>query len=89
MTHSFLKTLALGTFLAMAAIAPMLTASPAEAGGRGREYFSQTYTFDKPMHGYEGRSGDYYCSYIRKPVHKIDANGRMKVVAWELEQHCY
>jgi hypothetical protein len=40
------------------------------------------------MHGYEGRAGDYYCSYVRIPVHKM-INGRMKVVAWTLQQHCY
>ncbi len=83
---STLKSL---TLCAAAALAAVVAGSPADAGGRGKEYFSETYTSDRPMHGYEGRAGDYYCSYVRIPVHKIDANGRMKVVAWTLEQHCY
>lgn len=86
MTKSFSTAFALT--LALAASATLVAGTSAEAGGRGKEYFSQTYRTDKPVHGYEGRAGDYYCSYIRKPVHKI-INGRMKVVGWELEQHCY
>jgi len=85
MINAHMKSLALCAALVGAAIA---TGSPAEAGGRGKEFFSQTYTFDKPMHGYEGRAGDYYCSYVRIPVHKVDAKGRLKVVAWTLEQRC-
>ncbi len=89
MTRTSIKSLALGVSLAAAALSPVLTVTAAEAGGRGKEYFSQTYISKKPLHGFEGRAGDYYCSYVRMPVHKIDANGRMKVVAWELRQHCY
>ena len=86
MSSTFAKVFALT--LALATGVTLVAANTAEAGGRGKEYFSQSYFSDKPMHGFEGRAGDYYCSYIRKPVHKI-INGRMKVVAWELEQHCY
>lgn len=89
MTNTQIKTFALGTFLAAATLAPVLTVTTAEAGGRGKEFFSQTYRTAKPLHGFEGRAGDYYCSYIRVPISKPDANGRLKVVAWELQQHCY
>lgn len=90
MTHTSLKTIALATLLAAAAIVPMLAGTAAQAGGRGKEYFSETYRFSKPMNGVEGRSGDYYCSYVKTPVRKCDANGNnCKIVAWELEQHCY
>lgn len=88
MTHTSLKTAAMSFLLAFAAFSPML-ASSAEAGGRGKDYYSETYTFSKPMNGYEGRAGDYYCSYIKTPVRKCDANGyNCRVVAWQLEQHC-
>lgn len=83
-----LKSLTKPAALVLALAAGALAAAPAEAGGRGKEYFSQTYVTNKPLHGYEGRAGDYYCSYVRIPVHKM-INGRMKVVAWTLQQHCY
>jgi hypothetical protein len=72
------------------ALAAFAFAAPAEAGGRGKEFYSQTYVSDRPLHGFEGRApyGDYYCSYVRVPVHKM-INGRMKVVAWTLTQNCY
>jgi hypothetical protein len=41
------------------------------------------------MNGYEGRAGDYYCSYVKTPVRKCDATGNnCQIVAWQLEQHC-
>ena len=86
MSSSITKALALS--LALATGATLVSTNPAEAGGRGKEYFSQTYVTKKPLHGFEGRAGDYYCSYVRIPVHKM-INGRMKVVAWTLQQHCY
>ncbi len=82
-----LKTISKPAALILALTA-VVAAAPAEAGGRGKEYFSQTYVTKQPLHGYEGRAGDYYCSYVRIPVHKT-INGRMKVVAWTLQQHCY
>lgn len=88
MTNTSMTSFAIFAALAMTALGTVLLATSAEAGGRGKEYFSETYTFDKPMHGVEGRVGNYYCSYVRTPVHKI-VNGKMKVVAWQLEQHCY
>lgn len=83
-----LKTVSKSAALILALTAGVISAAPAEAGGRGKEYFSQTYVTKQPLHGFEGRAGDYYCSYVRIPVHKL-INGRMKVVAWTLQQHCY
>ena len=62
-------TVARNTFaLALAIAAGALAASTsAEAGGRGKEFFVQDYKFDKPMHGYSGQSGSYYCDYQRLP----------------------
>lgn len=75
--------------LTLALTAAVTTSAPAHAKN-GKDYFSQTYRTNQPLHGFEGRVGDYYCSYHRVPVHKIDPKtGRMKVVAWELRQHCY
>jgi hypothetical protein len=87
MSFSTIKAFAAGTVLTLAALSPVFSADVAEAG-TSKRFLEQTYRLDKPLHGYEGRAGDYYCSYIRVPVHKIDANGRMKVVAWELRQTC-
>ncbi len=85
MTKTFAQALALT--LALATGATLVSGQAAHAGA-GKDYYSQSYFTKKAMHGFEGRAGDYYCSYIRKPVHKI-VNGRMKVVGWELQQHCY
>jgi hypothetical protein len=90
MTHTTLKTVALGFLLGVAVFAPLLASSAAEAGGRGREFYSETYTFDRPMNGVEGRQGDHYCSYVKTPIRQCDASGNnCKVVKWQLEQHCY
>lgn len=89
MTHTTLKTAAFSFYLVAAVVIALVAPDTANAGGRGKEYFSETYTFSKPMNGYEGRAGDYYCSYIKTPVTKCDAGGNnCKVVAWNLEQHC-
>lgn len=89
MTHTALKTAAFSFYLIAAAVLAIASSGNAEAGGRGKEYFSETYTFSKPMKGFEGRAGDYYCSYVKTPVRKCDVYGNnCKIVAWELEQHC-
>ena len=68
---------------------PFLSAGTAEAGGRGKELYIETYTFDKPMHGYSGHSGNYYCDYQRLPNRKCDASGQnCKIVSWTLQQIC-
>ncbi|MDX2307361.1 MAG: hypothetical protein NW216_03900 [Hyphomicrobium sp.] len=87
MTHASLKAIALCTALAAGFLGTVIASTGAEARG-AKEYFSETYIVKQPLHGVEGRVGNYYCSYQRKPVHKI-VNGKMKVVAWELMQHCY
>ena len=76
---------------AAVAAAALVTGSPAEAG-RGKEHFVQEYKFSKPMHGYSGHSGNYFCDYQRLPDRKcmIDSNGneRCKIVGWTLRQMC-
>jgi hypothetical protein len=76
----------------LAAGASAIPAGDAEARG-AKEYFVQTYTFDKPMHGYSGRAGNHYCDYQRLPERKctLDRAGNEKcaIVAWTLRQHCY
>jgi len=87
MNHASLKSFAIAAGLATGLLGMAVASTGAEARG-AKEYFSETYTFKEPRHGVEGRVGNYYCSYVRTPVHKI-VNGKMKVVAWNLEQHCY
>lgn len=80
---SFVRT---ALFAATAAVA----LSPLAAGGAlargGKEYFSQTYQFDRPMNGYQGFSGAYHCSYVKTPKTVCHA-GKCKRV-WELLQTC-
>lgn len=80
---------------AIAAIAiagpALLSGTPAEAKG-GKEFFVQDYNFSKPMHGYSGHSGNYYCDYQRLPNRKcfVNANGTesCKIVGWTLREMC-
>lgn len=78
--------------IAAAALIPLFSATTAEARG-GKEYFVQTYQFDRPMHGYSGRAGNYYCDYQRLPnrVCEFTASGqeRCTIKGWTLRQHCY
>lgn len=77
--------------IAAAAVAAAFAASPAEAGGRGKEVFVQDYQFKKPMHGFSGHSGSYYCDYQRLPKRKcvITASGeKCKIVGWTLREMC-
>lgn len=80
------KTVTLGAMLA-SAVAP---AAFARAGGK--DFLSEDYQFDQPTNGYEGRVGDYYCSYQRLPnrVCTTDSNGneRCQIKGWTLRQHC-
>jgi hypothetical protein len=83
--------------MVLAALAAALFASAlapaASARGGGKDYYVQDYQSDQPMNGYEGRAGDYYCSYQRLPnrVCTTDSNGneKCKVQGWTLRQHCY
>jgi hypothetical protein len=79
-----LRITAFAALAAIAALAPL--ASGAEAKG-GKEYFSETYQFDKPMNGYQGFSGAYHCSYIKTPKTVCNGAGQCKRI-WELLQTC-
>lgn len=78
--------------LVAASVAGLLTSETAEAGNR-KGFYSEDYQFDGPAKGFEGRAGDYYCSYQRIPnrVCTVDAGGneRCKVKGWTLRQYCY
>ena len=93
MTKIFSTALIAGALIAIGA-ASLATPTPAEARGGGRQFISQDYQFDKPMHGFQGRAaGGYYCSYQRLPnrVCTFDAAGNesCKVKGWTLRQYCY
>jgi len=84
------------TILKSAALAAVLVGalSPAVlARGGGKEFYSQDYGFDRPMKGYEGQAGNYYCSYQRLPnrICATDSRGNEKcqVKGWTLRQYCY
>jgi len=36
--------------------------APAAFAKGGKDFYSQDYNFDRPMKGYEGQAGNYYCS---------------------------
>lgn len=73
--------------LALASLAILLFNPMAQAGSGGKEYYSQTYRFSKPMNGYEGFAGAYHCSYVKVPKTVCSANGKCERV-WELTQNC-
>lgn len=79
-----IRTSVLAALTAVAALAPL--ASSALAKG-GKEYYSQSYVFDRPMNGYEGFSGAYHCSYVKTPKTVCNSAGQCKKV-WELLQTC-
>jgi hypothetical protein len=83
---TMLKTAVLGAIL-VSAIAPAAFAKG------GKDFYSQDYQFDRPMKGYEGQAGNYYCSYQRLPnrVCSTDSSGneRCRVQGWTLRQYCY
>jgi hypothetical protein len=81
-----LRTTAFAALAAMSVLAPLAVGGDAEAKG-GKEYFSETYQFDRPMNGYQGFSGAYHCSYVRTPKTVCSAAGKCKKV-WELLQTC-
>jgi cobyric acid synthase len=80
------------TFAITAAIATVagLSLIPTDAhAGRGKQLFLETYNFKKPMHGYSGHAGNYYCDYQRLPQRRCDASGTScKIVGWTLQQIC-
>ena len=84
-------TFALAIATAAIATAALLTGSPANARG-GKDFYVQDYKFDKPMHGYSGHSGNYFCDYQRLPDRKcsVDRNGHEQcvIVGWTLREMC-
>lgn len=86
MTHPIFRTVAFAAVVALATAATLIPGSDAHARG-GKEYFQQTYQFDRPMNGYHGFSGAYHCSYVKTPKNVCDGKGRCKRV-WELLQTC-
>lgn len=85
MTRSTLRISVFAAFAAVATLAPLVAGGAAEAKG-GKDYYSETYTFNRPMNGYQGFSGAYHCSYIKTPK-TVCVSGKCKKV-WELLQTC-
>lgn len=87
---NFTKSLSIAaTGLALIAAATTASIAPAQARGGGRQIFEQDYHFSKPMHGYSGHAGNYYCDYQRLPERKCDANGQnCRIVGWTLRELC-
>ena len=84
---TFTKTLSFAAAIAVTAAA--FAATPADARGSGRQIFEQDYHFDKPMHGYSGHAGNYYCDYQRLPERKCDSRGQnCKITGWTLRELC-
>ncbi len=86
------STFSTATVFALVAGAVAFGASAANAGGGAKEVFIQDYQFAKPMHGYSGHSGNYYCDYQRLPNRKCvtNANGTesCRIVGWTLREMC-
>lgn len=85
--HSF------GVVAATLAVATLAftTVTPAEAR-KGKEVYIQDYNFDRPMHGYSGHKGAFYCDYQRLPKRRCTYSGgreRCKIVGWTLRQMCH
>lgn len=85
-----IQTLAIAA--AIATVAGLSFASTSAHAGSGKQIYIETYNFKKPMHGYSGHSGNYYCDYQRLPQRKcsIDKNGNesCRIVGWTLREMC-
>lgn len=79
-------------FAAAAAILTIIAAASTAQARGAKDVYIQDYQFAKPMHGYSGHSGNYYCDYQRLPNRKcfINANGAetCKIVGWTLREMC-
>lgn len=83
------QTFALAAALTTIAAASLLSSVEASAGGKGRELFIETYDFKKPMHGYSGHAGNFYCDYQRLPIRVCkDGHSNCTIVGWRLQQIC-
>ena len=71
---SFTNTFSLALASSTLAGAVAFSGSAAYARG-GKDVYVQDYQFAKPMHGYSGHSGNYYCDYQRLPNRKCIVNG--------------
>ena len=86
MTRSMLKAAA---YAALAATATFSVVAAAQAGGRGKDIYSQDYFFNQAMNGKQGfEGGAYYCSYVKQPVEVVLPSGQKKKL-WKLTQTCY
>ena len=84
MTRTNLIALSAAAVVAIAGVMTMSTGADAKGA---KEYFQETYQFDRPMNGYEGFSGNYHCSYYKVPKKVCNRNGKCKKI-WELRQTC-
>lgn len=86
------STFSATTVFALALAATAIGGSSANAGGSAKGVYIQDYQFAKPMHGYSGHSGNYYCDYQRLPNRKcvITASGTESchIVGWTLREMC-
>jgi hypothetical protein len=79
-------------FAAAAAILTIIAATSTAYARGSKDVYIQDYQFAKPMHGYSGHSGNYYCDYQRLPNRKcfVNAGGTetCKIVGWTLREMC-
>ncbi len=92
MTHTLLKIISLSLAMFSVVVVPVIFSTDADAKGSKRRLTQDT-QLDAPLHGFSGRVGDYYCSYIRIPnrICTLSSNGNRtcKVKGWTLRQTCY
>lgn len=83
------QTFALAAAFATIGGATLATSTAADAGGKGRELYIETYQFKKPMHGYSGHAGNLYCDYQRLPIRKCtNGHSNCTITGWTLQQIC-
>lgn len=89
---AFSKSIAFAAAIAAVSASALTVGTTAEAAGRGKDLYVQDYNFDRPMHGYSGHSGAFYCDYQRLPQRKcsVDRNGNesCQIVGWTLREMC-
>jgi hypothetical protein len=89
---NFTSTFSFAAVFAVAASALAFGGSAANAAGGAKDFFVQDYQFAKPMHGYSGHSGNYYCDYQRLPnrvcVPTADGRETCRIVGWTLREMC-
>jgi len=80
--------------VSVALLASFATYDPAEARrSRGKDVIEKHYITDRPVRGFSGFAGGYYCDYRRVPNRQctVLADGResCRIVNWTLTQACY